>query len=116
MLRTMMKSKIHLATVTETELTYEGSITIDADLMNAADLLESERVQVVNVNNGSRLETYVMVGRPGSGTICMNGPAARLAEVGDKIIIISYAVVDDDVARAMTAKVIHVDGANRPKA
>lgn len=113
MLRMMMKSKIHLATVTETVLHYEGSITIDADLMNAADILEGERVQVVNLNNGARLETYTMVGEAGSGTICLNGPAARLAEVGDKVIVISYAAMDDAQARAFKPIVVHVDDSNR---
>ena len=96
MLRTMFKSKIHRATVTEADLNYVGSITIDSDLMEAADLLEGEKVQIVNCNNGERLETYVISGPAGSGTICLNGAAARKVEVGDIVIIISYVQIDTD--------------------
>ena len=91
MQRMMMKSKIHRATVTEANVDYVGSITIDRNLMDAADLLEYEKVHVVNINNGARFETYVIEGERGSGTICLNGAAARLAARGDKIIVISYA-------------------------
>lgn len=91
MLIELCKSKIHRATVTEANLHYEGSITIDQDLMDAAHMLEYEKVQVVNINNGARLETYVIKGERGSGVICMNGPAARLAQEGDLVIIITYA-------------------------
>lgn len=94
-----MKSKLHRATVTEANLHYVGSITIDAELMRAADILEHERVQVVNINNGARLETYVIAGAPGSGVICLNGAAARLVQPGDKVIIISYAIMDEEEAR-----------------
>lgn len=91
MTRTFLKSKIHRATVTEANLNYEGSLTIDRDLMEKADILEFEKVAVVNINNGTRFETYVIPGERGSGVICLNGAAARLGEVGDKVIIISYA-------------------------
>ena len=87
----VLKSKIHRVRLTQVELHYVGSITIDEDLMDAANLIEGEKVQVVNINNGERLETYVITGERGSGMICMNGPAARKAQVGDIIIIISYA-------------------------
>jgi aspartate 1-decarboxylase len=97
--RTIMKSKLHRATVTEANLNYVGSITIAADLMQAVDILENERVQVVNINNGARLETYVIPGPPGSGVICLNGAAARLVQPGDRVIIISYALMADAEAR-----------------
>lgn len=113
MLRYMAKSKIHGATVTQTELHYEGSITIDAELMDAADILSGERVQIVNLNNGSRMETYVIEGPPGSGIICLNGPAARLAVVGDKIHIISYAFYEDTEAKKLVTKTILLDENNR---
>ena len=113
MLRNMMKSKIHQATVTEANLQYEGSITVDADLLKAADILAGERVQVVNLMNGSRIETYCLEGPSGSGTICLNGGAARWAQVGDKIILISYALVEEEEVRRMKRKVIFVDAANR---
>ena len=90
----VVKSKIHKVTVTEANLQYIGSITVDVELMNAANIIENEKVQVVNINNGERLETYVIKGEPGSGKICLNGPAARKAAVGDVIIIISYALMD----------------------
>jgi len=95
MIRTLMKSKIHNATVTQANLNYEGSITIDQDLIEKANLVKGERVQVVNLNNGERLETYVIVGERGSGIIGMNGPAALKCKEGHKIHIISYALVDD---------------------
>ena len=99
MFRTMMKSKIHRATVTEANLNYVGSITIDQDILDAVDLLENEKVQIVNNNNGARLETYVISGQRGSGVICLNGAAARLVQPGDTVIIISYAVMSDEEAR-----------------
>lgn len=114
MFRTMMKSKIHRATVTEANLKYVGSITIDVELMAAADLLPNEKVQVVNNNNGARLETYVIPGEKGSGIICLNGAAARLVQVGDEVIIISYALVTDEEASGHGPKVILVDRDNRP--
>lgn len=113
MLRSMLKSKIHQATVTEANLLYEGSITIDADLMRAADLLTGEKVHIVNLNNGSRIETYCVEGAAGSGTICMNGAAARWAQVGDSVIILSYGLLDEKEARAIRPKILFVDRANR---
>ena len=99
MLIQVLKSKIHRVTVTQADLNYIGSITIDERLMNAANILEGEKVQVVNVNNGERLETYVIKGEKDSGTICLNGPAARKAAVGDIVIIISYATMDFEAAK-----------------
>jgi aspartate 1-decarboxylase len=113
MRRIMMKSKLHRATVTEANLEYVGSITIDRDLMDAADLLPNEKVQVVDNNNGARLETYVIEGRRGSGVICLNGAAARLVQPGDNVIIISYAELEDAEARAWEPTVVFVDGDNR---
>lgn len=114
MFRLMMKSKIHRATVTQRNLAYTGSLTIDSALMEEADLLPNEKIQVVNVNNGVRFETYVIEGEPGSGIIGVNGGAARLAEEGDSILIISYAMVEDGKAAAHKPKVIIVDEKNRP--
>ncbi len=113
MMRWMFKSKIHRATVTEAELHYEGSITIDEALMEAADLKSGERVQVVNVDNGERFETYVIPGRRNSGVICLNGPAARKAVVGDTIIIISYALMTEEEMLQYRPVVVHVDKHNR---
>ena len=113
MYRTILKSKIHQATVTEANLQYEGSITIDEDLLTAADLLPGEKVHVVNLNNGSRIETYCLPGEAGSGIVCMNGAAARWAQVGDKVIVISYGLVEDREARTVTPKIVFVDSANR---
>ena len=112
MFRTMMKSKVHRATVTEANLEYVGSITIDADVMTAADLYPNEKVQVVNNNNGARFETYVIEGPPGSGVICLNGAAARLAQPGDKVIIISYAMMSDADAKGHEPTVVFVDEEN----
>ena len=95
----VVKSKIHRVTITQADLHYIGSITIDVDLMNAANLIENEKVQVVNLNNGERLETYVIKGAAGSGIICLNGPAARKAAVGDIVIIISYASMEFEEAK-----------------
>lgn len=114
MYRTMMKSKIHRATVTEANLSYIGSITIDEDLMETADLLENEKVQIVNNNNGARLETYVIPGPRGSGVICLNGAAARLVQPGDNVIIISYAQMSAEELRSHKPTVVFVDGSNRP--
>jgi aspartate 1-decarboxylase len=113
MQRTMFKSKIHRATVTRADLHYVGSLTIDADLMAAADLLAGEKVQVVDIDNGARLETYVIEGPPGSGVIGVNGAAAHLVHPGDLVIIISYAVVTDAEARSLVTRVVHVDAGNR---
>jgi aspartate 1-decarboxylase len=114
MLRTLMKSKLHRATVTEANLHYMGSITIDRDLMDAADLLDHERVQVVDATNGARLETYVIAGERGSGAICVNGAAARLVAPGDTVIVISYATYDEAEARSHTPAVVLCDERNRP--
>ena len=113
MLRSMCKSKIHRATVTDANLNYVGSITIDADLIAAADLMEYEQVHVVNVNNGARFETYVIAGQAGSGEICLNGAAARLAHPGDKVIIISYGQYGEAELQEYRPVLIFVDEANR---
>lgn len=115
MLRTVLKSKIHNATVTDANLRYEGSITIDKRLLEVADILPGERVQIVNLNNGSRVETYVMSGEPNSGTVCMNGAAARWAEPGDRVIIISYCIMDDKDISKHRPKVVFVNERNRIK-
>ena len=109
----IMKSKIHRVKITQAELHYVGSITIDEDLMDAANLIENEKVQIVNVNNGVRLETYVIKGERGSGQICLNGPAARKAAVGDIVIIISYAGMDFEEAKKFKPVVIFPDDQNR---
>jgi len=113
MLIKVLKSKIHRVKITEAELHYVGSITIDEDLMEAADLVENEKVQIVNINNGERLETYVIKGERNSGQICLNGPAARKAQVGDIIIIISYCSVDKEEAKTHQPIVIFPDAKNR---
>lgn len=109
----VMKSKIHRVRVTQAELNYVGSITIDEDLMDAADILANEKVQIVNNNNGARLETYVIPGKRGSGTICLNGAAARLVQVGDVVIIISYAWMDREEARAYQPRLVFPDDNNK---
>jgi aspartate 1-decarboxylase len=115
MRRRMMKSKVHRATVTDADVHYVGSITIDRDLMDAADLVEYEQVAVLDVDNGARLETYVIEGERGSGAICLNGAAAHLIHPGDRVIVISYADVDDgELAAGWQPTVVHVDTANRP--
>lgn len=113
MFRTMMKAKIHRATVTEANLNYVGSITIDRDIMDAVDILPNEKVQIVNNNNGARLETYVIEGERGSGVICLNGAAARLVQPGDVVIIISYAMMSEADARSYKPKVAIMDENNR---
>ena len=113
MRRTMCKSKIHRATVIDANLDYEGSITIDPVLMEAADLLPYEQVQVVDVDNGARFETYTIVGRRGSGDITLNGAAARLVHPGDRVIIISYAAYEAAELEGFQPKLVFVDGANR---
>ncbi|MFI9249883.1 aspartate 1-decarboxylase [Streptomyces sp. NPDC053069] len=113
MLRTMFKSKIHRATVTQADLHYVGSVTIDADLLDAADLLPGELVHIVDITNGARLETYVIEGERGSGVIGINGAAAHLVHPGDLVIIISYAQVTDAEARELKPRIVHVDGGNR---
>src|SRR5437868_6160647 len=112
-MRIMMKSKIHRATVTQADLDYVGSVTLDAALMEAADLLEGEQVAIVDITNGARIETYVIPGERGSGVIGINGAAAHLVHPGDLVIIMSYAVLTDAEARALKPRVVHVDEQNR---
>lgn len=109
----VLKSKIHRVKITQAELHYVGSITIDEDLMDAANMIEGEKVQVVNVNNGERLETYIIKGERGSGMICLNGPAARKAQVGDVVIIISYAIMDFEEAKKFKPSLIFPDADNK---
>ena len=109
----ILKSKVHRATITEANLHYIGSLTLDEDLMDAANLIEHEKVQVVNVNNGSRLETYLIKGRRGSGVCCLNGPAARQGAVGDVVVIISYARMPFNEARGFKPTVVFPDESNR---
>ncbi len=116
LLREMAKSKIHRATVTQAELHYEGSITVDGSLLQAADILPGEKIQVVNIANGSRFETYTIAGPAGSGVICVNGAAARLVQPGDLVILITYCHLPDEQARNHHMKVVFVDGRNRPLA
>ena len=113
MQRRMMKSKIHRATVTDANLNYVGSITIDTDLMAAADLLEWEQVAIVDIDNGNRFETYVIPGAAGSGAMCLNGAAARLVHPGDRIIVISYADYDQAELDGFEPSIVHVDRGNR---
>ena len=114
MRRRMMKSKIHRATVTDANLNYVGSITIDRELMELGDLLEYEQVAVVDIDNGARFETYVIEGERGSGAICLNGAAAHLIHPGDRVILISYAEIDEaEIAGGWRPTVVHVDTANR---
>jgi aspartate 1-decarboxylase len=113
MFRTMLKSKIHRATVTQADLHYIGSVTVDSELLAAADLLPGEQVSIVDVTNGARLETYVIAGEPGSGVIGINGAAAHLVHPGDIVILISYAMLDDATARSFRPRVVHVDAQNR---
>jgi aspartate 1-decarboxylase len=109
----ILKSKIHRAVITEANLNYVGSITIDEDMMDAANLIENEKVQVVNVNNGERLETYVIKGKRGSGTCCLNGPAARKAAVGDIVIIISYASMEFEEAKTFKPRIFFPKEGNK---
>jgi aspartate 1-decarboxylase len=113
--RTMMKAKIHRATVTEANLNYVGSITIDKNILDAVDIMPNEKVQIVNNNNGARLETYVIEGAPGSGVICLNGAAARLVQEGDIVIIIAYAMMTDEEARTYKPRVAIMDEHNQIK-
>lgn len=115
MFRTILKSKIHRAHVTEANLYYEGSITIDAALMKEADILPGEKVEVLNLNNGARIETYAILGKKDSGVICLNGPSARGACVGDEVIIVSYALVNDKDKEILKPKIINVNARNRIK-
>ncbi len=113
MLIEVLKSKIHRVRITEAELHYVGSVTIDEDLMDAAGIVDNEKVQIVNINNGERIETYVIKGKKGSGQICLNGPAARKAQVGDIIIIISYAAMSPEEAKGFKPVIIFPDDNNR---
>lgn len=113
MYRTMMKSKLHRAVVTESNLNYVGSITIDSDLIQAIDLLENEQVTVVNINNGARFETYVIPGKAGSGEICLNGAGARLVQPGDKVIIISYGIYSEEEVKKYQAKIALLNDENK---
>ncbi len=114
MLIEVLKSKIHRVKVTEAELHYVGSITLDEDLMDAANLIEGEKVQIVNVNNGERIETYIIKGKRGSGDVCLNGPAARRVQIGDVIIIISYAQMEFEEAKNFKPSIVFPDNNNRP--
>lgn len=109
----ILKSKVHRATITEANLNYVGSLTLDEDLMDAANLIENEKVQVVNVNNGSRLETYIIRGKRGSGTVCLNGPAARKGAVGDIVVIISYATIDFEEAKKFKPSLVFPKDGNK---
>lgn len=113
MFLTMMKGKLHRATVTQADINYVGSITIDHDLLKASGILPGEKVQVVNIDNGTRLETYTIAGEAGSGVICLNGAAARLVQVGDKVIIIAYAMMDENEAKKIRPKVVILDEHNK---
>lgn len=112
---TMLKGKIHRATVVQAELNYVGSITVDADLMDAVGILEYEKVQIVDINNGSRFETYTIAGQRGSGMICLNGAAARCVSTGDKIILMAYANMTPEEAASHHPKVLFVDDNNHPQ-
>ncbi len=114
MRRRMMRSKIHRLTVTDANIDYVGSITLDPDLLARADIREWEQVAVVDVDNGARLETYVILGRPGQGECCLNGAAARLVDPGHKVIVITYADYDDADLQGHQPRIVHVDDANRP--
>lgn len=114
MLIEMLKGKIHRARVTQAELNYVGSVTIDRTLMDAAGIIEYEKVQIADVDNGERLETYVIAGEAGSGVICLNGAAARCVSTGDKVIIMAYAQVTPEEVQSFKPKVVFVDDANRP--
>lgn len=113
MLIQVLKSKIHRVKITQAELHYVGSITVDEDIMDAANIIENEKVQIFNVNNGERLETYVIKGERGSGTVCLNGPAARKAQVGDTVIVVSYALMDFELAKKHKPTLIFPDPNNK---
>ena len=113
MFRTLLGGKIHRATVTQADLNYVGSITIDQDLLDAADICVNEKVQIVNNNNGARFETYTIAGERGSGIVCLNGAAARLVQAGDIVIIMSYVLLSEPEIAAHQPKVVLVDGANK---
>ena len=109
------KSKVAYGHVTEAELFYEGSITIDEDIIKAVDIIPGEKVEVLNINNGNRFNTYVIAGEPGSGKICLNGPAARLGLIGDQVIVLSYAMIEQEIARNTPMKIVHLDENNKIK-
>ena len=113
MMVTMLKSKIHRATITDTCLDYAGSLTLDPDLIEAGDMLVNERIQVLNINTGHRFETYIIKGERGSGAVCLNGAAARLGQPGDLIIALTYAAMDLEEARRHRPKVVHVEANNK---
>lgn len=113
MLLTIFKSKIHRVKVTQAELNYVGSITVDVDLLEAANILEGEKVQIVNINNGERFETYTIAGKRGSGTICLNGPAARKVQVGDMVILICYAQMTPEETKDFSPTIVFPDAHNR---
>ncbi len=115
MLRCMLRTKIHMATVTESNLAYEGSITIDETILKKAGILPFEQVMISNMNNGERFETYVIVGKKGSGEICLNGPTARKGVVGDKVIIFCYSYMEESKAKALKPKIIKLDPQNKIK-
>ncbi|MCK9573795.1 MAG: aspartate 1-decarboxylase [Candidatus Omnitrophica bacterium] len=115
MLRTMLKSKIYHATVTEAQLHYKGSITIDEDIIEKAGLLVNEKVEVLNMNNGLRIETYVIKGKRGSGVICLNGPAARTGVKGDKLVVLAYGIYDEDEVKKLKPNCVELDDANKIK-
>lgn len=109
----ILKSKIHRAVITEANLNYVGSLTLDEDLMNAANMIENEKIQIVNANNGTRIETYLIKGKKGSGTVCLNGPAARKGAVGDVVIIISYATMDFEEAKSFQPSLVFPKDGNK---
>lgn len=113
MLRIILKSKIHRATITEANLQYEGSIAIDKDLLKASDIFPGEKVEILNLHNGTRQETYAIEGKGGSGVICLNGPAARHACVGDIVVILAYGLAEGKAAKNIRPKIVFVDGENR---
>ena len=115
MLIEVLKSKIGHATVTQAELLYEGSITIDADILKAVDIIPGEKVHVLNESTGNRLETYVIAGNPASGVICLNGPAARLGFVEDRLIILSYGIMEPAQAKRLAPKIVYLNSANKIK-
>jgi aspartate 1-decarboxylase len=115
MLITILKAKISDAKVTQAELYYEGSISIDKEILEAVDIIPGEKVEVLNINNGSRIETYAIEAKAGSGVVCLNGPAARSGCVGDKLIIVNYAFVEKNEAEKYKAKIVHLDDQNKIK-
>ncbi|NLV85602.1 MAG: aspartate 1-decarboxylase [Clostridiales bacterium] len=113
MLLNIFKSKLHRATITQADINYVGSVTIDSELLEKSGILAGEKVQIVNINNGERFETYTIDGEAGSGTICINGAAARLVQVGDRVIIIAYALMDENEAKTFEPKILVLDERNK---